>query len=41
MTLAISHKEGDLVILDLVRERKPPLSPESVVSEFAEDLKRY
>lgn len=41
MTLAIAHKEGDRVILDLVRERKPPFSPESVVTEFAQDLKRY
>ena len=41
MTLAIGHQEGDLSILDLVRERKPPFSPESVVQEFVADLKRY
>ena len=41
MTLAIGHQEGDRSILDLVRERKPPFSPESVVQEFAANLRRY
>jgi hypothetical protein len=41
MTMAIGHMEGKVAILDAVRERKPPFSPESVVSEFAELLKRY
>lgn len=41
MTLAISHREGDLAVLDAVRERKPPFSPESVVAEFAELLTSY
>lgn len=41
MTLAIGHREGDLAVLDAVRERKPPFSPESVVGEFAETLKAY
>jgi hypothetical protein len=41
MTLAISHKEGDTAILDVIREVKPPFSPEAVVAEFAEVLKRY
>ncbi len=41
MTLAIGHQEGDTSILDLVRERKPPFSPESVVQEFVADLRRY
>ncbi|PSH68542.1 hypothetical protein CU102_12315 [Phyllobacterium brassicacearum] len=41
MTLAIGHNEGDRVILDCVRERKPPFSPEAVVLEFAETLDRY
>ena len=36
MTLAIAHKEGDTAILDALRERKPPFSPEAVVEEFAE-----
>ena len=34
-TLAISHTEGKTQILDAVRERKPPFSPEAVVDEFA------
>jgi hypothetical protein len=35
MTLAIAHKEGETEVLDLIRERKPPFSPEAVVEEFA------
>ena len=41
MTLGIAHGESERAVLDLVRERKPPFSPEAVVTEFAEDLKRY
>jgi hypothetical protein len=41
MTLAIAHKEGNTVILDMVRERRPPFSPEAVVEEFAKELKNY
>jgi len=41
MTLAISHQDGTRGILDAVRERKAPFSPESVVAEFAALLKRY
>ncbi|WP_196800938.1 hypothetical protein [Thioalkalivibrio sp. AKL12] len=40
-TLAISHREGDVVVVDAVRARKPPFSPEAVVSEFCELLKQY
>jgi hypothetical protein len=40
-TLAISHKEGKTAILDLVRERMPPFSPEATVQEFATALKKY
>lgn len=40
-TLAISHREGDTVILDAVRERKPPFSPEAVTEEFSDFLKTY
>lgn len=39
--LAIGHKEGEGAILDLIRERKPPFSPEAVVEEFAAVLKQY
>ena len=41
MTLAIAHIENGRVILDLVRERRPPFSPEAVVAEFAQTLKSY
>jgi hypothetical protein len=41
MTLAICHREGDRAVLDAVRERKPPFSPDEVVSEFATMMKSY
>jgi hypothetical protein len=41
MTLAIGHKEGDVVVMDALRERKPSFSPDAVVNEFAELLKAY
>lgn len=41
MTLAIGHREGDMAIVDAVRERKPPFSPEAVVSDFCILLKEY
>jgi hypothetical protein len=41
MTLGIAHREGDTLILDCLRESKPPFSPDSVVKEFAEVLKSY
>ena len=41
MTLAIAHHNDGRAVLDAVRERRPPFSPESVVSEFVELLKSY
>jgi hypothetical protein len=41
MTLGIAHKEGQIAILDLLREVKPPFSPEAVCSEFADTMRRY
>jgi hypothetical protein len=41
MTLAIAHPENGGAVLDAVREVKPPLSPESVVMEFAALMKSY
>lgn len=41
MTLAIAHREGDTAVLDVMRERKPPFSPESVVEDFCAVLKAY
>jgi hypothetical protein len=40
-SLAISHREGNRVILDLVRERMPIFSPDNVVDEFSSLLKSY
>jgi hypothetical protein len=41
-TLAISHKdETGKVILDVLRERRPPFQPKIVVIEFSEVLKNY
>jgi hypothetical protein len=40
-TLAIAHREEERSILDVVRERRPPFSPEQVVSEYAALLKSY
>lgn len=39
--LAISHRENDRVILDCVRERRPPFSPDAICAEFASVLKSY
>jgi hypothetical protein len=43
MTLAIGHKEkeGDVIVVDAIRERRPPFSPEDVVAEFSSLLKSY
>jgi hypothetical protein len=42
MTLAIGHRDKDgRGILDAVRSRRPPFSPEEVVIEFVELLKSY
>jgi hypothetical protein len=41
MTLSIAHKTESRAILDLVREWRPPFSPEAVVAECAEALKFY
>lgn len=42
-TLAISHRDrrNDLVVIDAVRERVPPFSPEQVVDDFAALCKSY
>jgi hypothetical protein len=41
MTLGICHMENDRVILDCVREVKPPFSPDSVTKEFSDVIKSY
>jgi hypothetical protein len=42
-TLAISHRDyrNNVVVIDCVRERRPPFSPEAVVAEFAVLCKSY
>lgn len=41
-TLAISHKEEDgKIVLDAIRETKPPFQPKDVVEEYSELLKSY
>jgi hypothetical protein len=41
MTLAVAHRGGDKVVLDCVREARPPFSPEGVTRDFAAVLKSY
>jgi hypothetical protein len=40
-TLAVAHAENGRGVLDLIREIRPPFSPESVVIEYAAVLKSY
>lgn len=41
MTLAIGHREGDMVVVDVVREIVAPFDPESATEEFARLLRSY
>jgi len=41
MTLAIAHLEKERIVIDAIRDRTPPFSPESVVDEFASLLKAF
>jgi len=44
MTLAIAHKTPkpeEMVVIDVIREARPPFSPEAVVDEFAALCKLY
>lgn len=40
-TLAVAHREGNAAVLDLVREVRPPFSPDAVVQDFAHLLRTY
>jgi hypothetical protein len=40
-TLAVAHREDERIVVDAIRERRPPFSPESVVAEFAGLVKSY
>lgn len=39
--LAVGHQEGDVAVLDAIREVRPPFSPDSVVKDFADFLRTY
>jgi hypothetical protein len=41
MTLAIGHRDSNSVVVDALREQRPPFSPEFVVAQFASLLKTY
>jgi hypothetical protein len=38
MTFAIAHRHADRAVLDVIREVRPPFSPENVVREFSDVL---
>jgi hypothetical protein len=40
-TLAIGHQDGKRVVVDAIREIKPPFSPESVIDDLCVLLKKY
>jgi hypothetical protein len=40
-TLGICHREGEVAVLDVLRERRPPFSPEAVVEEYTRALHSY
>lgn len=40
-TMAISHRDGERVVVDATREVRPPFSPEAVIDDFAALLKTY
>ena len=40
-TLGMAHREGQVAVLDALRERRPPFSPEAVVKEFTQLLLSY
>jgi hypothetical protein len=39
--MAISHKQGDNIVIDCVREKRPPFKPSEVIEEFAPLLRTY
>jgi hypothetical protein len=40
-TLAISHNDGERIVIDAVREVRPPFSPEATINDLAVLLKTY
>jgi hypothetical protein len=41
MTLGIAHREGETIVLDLLREYRPPFSPETVCADYTSVIKKY
>ena len=41
MTMGIAHMEDGIPVLDALRERRPPFSPDDVVTEFSDLMKSY
>ncbi len=39
--MVYARREGDVAVLDLIREVKPPFNPSEVVGEFVQELRRY
>jgi hypothetical protein len=40
-TMAVSHKDGERVVIDAIREVRPPFSPDSVINDFTALLRTY
>jgi hypothetical protein len=40
-TLAISHRDGERVVIDCIREVRPPLSPEETIIDLVSVIKSY
>lgn len=40
-SLAIAHKAGPNVVVDMVRNYKPPFNPHAIIGEMAKELKRF
>jgi hypothetical protein len=41
LSLAIGHKDGNVVVVDALREQRPPFSPEFAIAQFVSLLKGY
>ena len=40
-TMCIAHRSGDRVVVDVLRERRPPFSPDDVTAQYAQTLQAY
>jgi hypothetical protein len=41
MAICLGHKQGEMIVLDVIRSRHPPFSPRDVVEEFSALLASY